>query len=192
MAGGSGAVTPALVLAAGANDPGLVQACGAKGEQSWVCSTIYRITGDATAADVADALVEADPHRRHPRGRVDRGARRAGVCQPLREAPQRWCRAARHACVRASRSSTRSRCPTCAALQRTHTIGAVLRSVAVDADLVDRGAHHPRRARREPRAAARGRGHRRHRARLRRAVAGPRLPLAASSCSSRTSTAWAT
>ena len=49
-------MTPALVLAAGANDPGLVQACGVKGEQSWLCSTTYRITGSANAADIADAL----------------------------------------------------------------------------------------------------------------------------------------
>jgi small-conductance mechanosensitive channel len=51
-----GAVIPALVLAAGANDPALVQACGVKGEQSWLCSTTYRITGSTAAADVADAL----------------------------------------------------------------------------------------------------------------------------------------
>jgi small conductance mechanosensitive channel len=51
-------VTPAIVLAAGANDPGLVQACGPKGEQSWLCATTYRITGNATAADVADALAK--------------------------------------------------------------------------------------------------------------------------------------
>src|SRR3954469_10948787 len=47
--------TPALVLAA-VSDPGLVDACGPKGEQSWLCSTVYRITGDSHAADVADAL----------------------------------------------------------------------------------------------------------------------------------------
>src|SRR3954465_7338307 len=47
--------TPALVLAA-VSDPGLVDACGPKGEQSWLCSTVYRITGDTHAADVADAL----------------------------------------------------------------------------------------------------------------------------------------
>jgi small conductance mechanosensitive channel len=52
------APVPALVLAAGANDPGLVRACGTKGSQSWACTTIYRITGDATAADVADALAK--------------------------------------------------------------------------------------------------------------------------------------
>jgi small conductance mechanosensitive channel len=46
----------ALVVAAGVNDPGLVQACGTKGEQSWACSTVYRITGSTTAADIADAL----------------------------------------------------------------------------------------------------------------------------------------
>jgi small conductance mechanosensitive channel len=47
---------PALVLAATATDPGLVEACGPKGEQSWLCSTVYRVTGDSSAADVADAL----------------------------------------------------------------------------------------------------------------------------------------
>jgi small-conductance mechanosensitive channel len=49
-------VTPALVLAAGANDPDLIKACGPKGQQSWACSTVYRITGSTSAADVADAL----------------------------------------------------------------------------------------------------------------------------------------
>jgi small conductance mechanosensitive channel len=48
-------MTPSLVFAA-ASDPGLVDACGPKGEQSWLCSTVYRITDDANAADVADAL----------------------------------------------------------------------------------------------------------------------------------------
>jgi moderate conductance mechanosensitive channel len=51
-------LAPALVFAAGANDPGLVEACGTKGNQSWACTTVYRITGDATAADVADALTK--------------------------------------------------------------------------------------------------------------------------------------
>ena len=51
-------LAPALVFAAGANDPGLVEACGTKGNQSWACTTVYRITGDATAADVADALAK--------------------------------------------------------------------------------------------------------------------------------------
>ena len=46
---------PSFVLAAAA-DPGLVQACGPKGDQSWLCSSVYRITGDSDAADVADAL----------------------------------------------------------------------------------------------------------------------------------------
>ena len=49
---------PALVLAAGANDPGLVEACGPKGERSWLCTSVYQITGDATAADIADALAK--------------------------------------------------------------------------------------------------------------------------------------
>ena len=66
-----------------ASDPGLVDACGPKGEQSWLCSTVYRITGDSSAADVADALskpirivvvlvVGVDPRADH--ARVDRGA----------------------------------------------------------------------------------------------------------------------
>jgi moderate conductance mechanosensitive channel len=46
----------AFVVAAGANDPGLIAACGPKGDQSWTCSTVYRITGSDSAADVADAL----------------------------------------------------------------------------------------------------------------------------------------
>lgn len=46
---------PSLVLAAASN-PGLVDACGPKAEQSWLCSTVYRITGDSNAAEVADAL----------------------------------------------------------------------------------------------------------------------------------------
>jgi small-conductance mechanosensitive channel len=48
----------APVLAAGANDPGLVRACGPKGSQSWLCSTVFRISGDSTAADVADAIAK--------------------------------------------------------------------------------------------------------------------------------------
>jgi small-conductance mechanosensitive channel len=49
------AMSPALVLAA-ATDPGLLDACGPKGEQSWLCSTVYRLTGDSGAAEVADTL----------------------------------------------------------------------------------------------------------------------------------------
>jgi moderate conductance mechanosensitive channel len=51
-------MTPSVVLAVSANDPGLVAACGPKGEQSWLCSTVYRVTGDSGAADVADALAK--------------------------------------------------------------------------------------------------------------------------------------
>ncbi len=51
-------MSAAAVLAASVNDPGLVNACGPKGEQSWLCSTVYRITGDSHAADVADALAK--------------------------------------------------------------------------------------------------------------------------------------
>jgi moderate conductance mechanosensitive channel len=49
-------MVPSTLLAVTANDPGLIRACGPKGEQSWLCSTVYRITGDAHVADVADAL----------------------------------------------------------------------------------------------------------------------------------------
>lgn len=51
-------MTLSLVLAASVSDPGLVDACGPKGEQSWLCSTVYRITGDSHAAEVADALAK--------------------------------------------------------------------------------------------------------------------------------------
>lgn len=50
-------MTPSLLLAA-ATDPALVDACGPKGDQSWLCSTVYRITGDTHAADVADTLAK--------------------------------------------------------------------------------------------------------------------------------------
>ena len=171
-------LAPALVLAAGANDPGLVEACGPKGDQSWACTTVYRITGDATAADVADAL--AKPIRivfilLVAWIVVLRGA---GDHQPLRPAPQRRCRAARD--LASGRRDARH-LPHDARARRAPRVddrcGAAQRRVG--ADLVDRRAHHPRRARREPGAAARGRGRRRSRARLRRAVAGPRLPLRA-------------
>jgi small conductance mechanosensitive channel len=49
-------MTPALVLAAGANDAGLVEACGPKDGRSWLCSGVYHATGDQTAAEIADAL----------------------------------------------------------------------------------------------------------------------------------------
>jgi small-conductance mechanosensitive channel len=49
---------PSLLLAASVSDPGLVNACGPKGDQSWLCSTVYRVTGDTNAAEVADALAK--------------------------------------------------------------------------------------------------------------------------------------
>jgi small conductance mechanosensitive channel len=51
-------VIATLVLAAGVNDPGLVQACGPKGRQSWLCTTTYHVTGNTSAAEVADALAK--------------------------------------------------------------------------------------------------------------------------------------
>jgi small-conductance mechanosensitive channel len=49
---------PEALPAVSATDPGLVNAWGPKGQQSWLCSSVYRITGDANAADVADALAK--------------------------------------------------------------------------------------------------------------------------------------
>jgi small conductance mechanosensitive channel len=50
-------VTPLpVLLAVSVDDPGLVSACGPKSEQSWLCSTVYRVTGSSGAADVADTL----------------------------------------------------------------------------------------------------------------------------------------
>jgi small-conductance mechanosensitive channel len=46
------------VLAASVTDQDLRNACGPKGDQSWLCTTVYRITGDTHAADVADALAK--------------------------------------------------------------------------------------------------------------------------------------
>ncbi len=45
-------------LAVSVSDPQLVSACGPKGQQSWLCSTVYRVTGDSHAAEVADALAK--------------------------------------------------------------------------------------------------------------------------------------
>jgi small conductance mechanosensitive channel len=49
---------PSALVAVSVTDPGLVSACGPKGQQSWLCSTVYRVTGDSHAADVADALAK--------------------------------------------------------------------------------------------------------------------------------------
>jgi moderate conductance mechanosensitive channel len=49
---------PSTLLAVAVNDPEVIRACGPKGDQSWLCSTVYRVTGDAHAADVADALAK--------------------------------------------------------------------------------------------------------------------------------------
>jgi small-conductance mechanosensitive channel len=52
---------PAATTIAGAlraaTDP-QVAACGPKGQQAWLCSTVYRISGSKDAADVADALAK--------------------------------------------------------------------------------------------------------------------------------------
>ena len=122
---------------------------------------------------------QADPHRLHPPGRLARGAADRGAIINHSSATSAAVWSGSPARAPAWRSSTRTVHPRRAAhpASQHDRRGAAQRRVGVD--LVDRGAHHPRRGRREPGAAARGRGHRRHRARLRRAVAGPRLPLGA-------------
>src|SRR5262249_40686817 len=47
-----------VVLAATADAADLARACGPKGEQAWLCTTTYRLTGSTSAADVADALAK--------------------------------------------------------------------------------------------------------------------------------------
>jgi len=46
------------VVAAAVNAADLARACGPKGEQAWLCTTTYRLTGSQSAADVADALAK--------------------------------------------------------------------------------------------------------------------------------------
>ncbi len=48
---------PARVLAAG-SDAGLQRVCGSPGTRTWLCQTVYRLTGSSGAADVADALAK--------------------------------------------------------------------------------------------------------------------------------------
>jgi small-conductance mechanosensitive channel len=50
------AAVPARVLAAGSPAANLARACGAPGTRSWLCETVYRITGDTHAASVADGF----------------------------------------------------------------------------------------------------------------------------------------
>jgi small conductance mechanosensitive channel len=44
------------VAAAGGNAADLQRACGSPGSRTWLCETVFRITGNAGAADVADAF----------------------------------------------------------------------------------------------------------------------------------------
>ena len=48
---------PARVLAAG-SDAGLQRVCGSPGSRTWLCQTVYRLTGSSGAADVADVLAK--------------------------------------------------------------------------------------------------------------------------------------
>jgi len=48
---------PARVHAAG-TAAGLLKACGSPGNRTWLCETVYRITGNNGAAEVADALAK--------------------------------------------------------------------------------------------------------------------------------------
>ncbi|HEV3452344.1 MAG TPA: mechanosensitive ion channel family protein [Acidimicrobiia bacterium] len=56
MAGIAIGVLPARLLAAGGNAADLQRACGSPGTRSWLCETVFRITGSNGAADVADAV----------------------------------------------------------------------------------------------------------------------------------------
>jgi small-conductance mechanosensitive channel len=47
---------PARLLAAGGNAADLQRACGPPGSRSWLCETVFRISGSNGAADVADAV----------------------------------------------------------------------------------------------------------------------------------------
>lgn len=47
---------PARLLDAGGNAADLQRACGPSGSRSWLCETVFRITGSDGAADAADAL----------------------------------------------------------------------------------------------------------------------------------------
>ncbi len=52
------AVVAVLPSASGAGAPEMVAACGPKGTQSWLCSTVFRVTGNEHAAEVADTLAK--------------------------------------------------------------------------------------------------------------------------------------
>ncbi len=56
MASALVSVFPARVAAAGNPAANLARACGAPGTRSWLCETVYRITGSNNAANVADAF----------------------------------------------------------------------------------------------------------------------------------------
>lgn len=47
---------PAALLQAGGSAADLQRACGPAGSRTWLCETVFRITGSDGAADVADAL----------------------------------------------------------------------------------------------------------------------------------------
>ncbi len=56
MTGVAFGVLPARLLAAGGNAADLQRACGPPGSRSWLCETVFRISGSNGAADVADAV----------------------------------------------------------------------------------------------------------------------------------------
>jgi small conductance mechanosensitive channel len=56
MAGVTIGVLPARLFAAGGNAADLQRACGPPGNRSWLCETVFRISGSNGAADVADAV----------------------------------------------------------------------------------------------------------------------------------------
>src|SRR3954451_8817492 len=44
------------VTTSAADQAELINACGAPGQQTWLCSTVHDITGSARAAEIADDL----------------------------------------------------------------------------------------------------------------------------------------
>jgi small conductance mechanosensitive channel len=49
-------ILPARLLAAGTSAADLQRACGPPASRSWLCETVFRVSGDYHAADVADAV----------------------------------------------------------------------------------------------------------------------------------------
>lgn len=49
---------PSPFLALATQDPGQVAACGPKSQQAWLCTSVFRLTGNQDAAELADTLAK--------------------------------------------------------------------------------------------------------------------------------------